>query len=155
METNKPQFSREVRFEMEKEVWNRYDLADNVELRIRAIIVKILMYRSTEDSSKINYTGEFTTITNIIPNEGFNLFGKPGNRSYTLDELNNAPTVEIEYKTINEDWNIYRLEDGTKLKTKLFVASVKRLSGLFDRYGVPLYNVNSSTVVNLDLFKKL
>jgi hypothetical protein len=153
METNIP-FSREVRFEIEKELWNRYDLADNVELRIRAILVKILKHRSTEDSSKMNYTGEFTTITNIIPNEGFNLFGKPSNRSYTLDELNNAPAEEIECKTIDEDWNIYRLEDSAKLKTKLFVASVKRLSGLFDRYGVPIYNVNSSTVVNLDPLKK-
>jgi len=50
--------------------------------------------------------------------DGFNLLGQPSpNKILTPKELADARSVEVNYKSIIEDWNVYRLEGGAKLKT--------------------------------------
>lgn len=66
--------------------------------------------------------------------------------------LIDSPKGEIEaedlgYKTIKEDWNIYDLEDGTRLRVKLVTAKISRGidpatgKALILPNGEPLYNV--------------
>ncbi len=84
--------------------------------------------------------------------DGFNLLGQPSpNKILTPKELADARSVEVNYKSIG---NVYRLEGGAKLKTKLVIASVKRLIELYDTHGMPLYNINAAAVTNLEPNKK-
>jgi hypothetical protein len=53
---------------------------------------------------------------------------------------------ELDFQEEKEYWNEYKLADGTTLKVKLILRSVKRL----DRYepdGTPIYVINSMNVV--------
>lgn len=57
---------------------------------------------------------------------------------------------ELEFETEREGWNIYILEDGTKVKLKSVAATIVRL----DEYlptGEPIYLVNASNVVATDV----
>jgi hypothetical protein len=118
-------------------------------------LVKILQIINEKDPTKIDYRGEYATISHVIPMDGFNLLGQPSpNKILTPKELADARSVEVNYKSIIEDWNVYRLEGGAKLKTKLVIASVKRLIELYDTHGMPLYNINAAAVTNLESNKK-
>ena len=77
---------------------------------------------------------------------------KPGLSKTRTITMIDGPTGQIQaedldYKTVREDWNIYELEDETRLKVKLVVAKISR--GLdpktnkpyFLPNGEPLYNV--------------
>jgi len=110
-------------------------------------LVKILQIINEKDPTKIDYRGEYATISHVIPMDGFNLLGQPSpNKILTPKELADARSVEVNYKSIIEDWNVYRLEGGAKLKTKLVVASVKGLIQLYDTHGMPcVHNVRNVT----------
>jgi len=61
---------------------------------------------------------------------------------------------EVEFEAERESWNIYVLEDGTKLRMKTVAASIVRL----DEYlpsGEPMYLVNASNVVATDVPEQL
>jgi hypothetical protein len=55
-------------------------------------------------------------------------------------------SVDLDFTEIEEHWNLYQLSDGTKLKVKLIVRGVKRLSQ-FEPDGTPIYLINSMNVV--------
>src|SRR5689334_3392610 len=142
---------KNVRFEIEKEVWNKYELSDSALLRVRVIMVKMLRKPNEKDSTKMDYNGEATTLVDIEPLEEFNLYGEPSNRVYLPQEIISSNSIDVNYKTITEDWNNYRLEDGTKIKTKQVLVSVKRLLDKYDLHGIPVYNINSTTIINVEL----
>lgn len=57
---------------------------------------------------------------------------------------------ELEFETEREGWNVYILEDGTRVKLKSVTATIVRL----DEYlptGEPIYLVNASNVVATDV----
>lgn len=139
----------EIEFEIEKEVWNRYELADNAELRIRAILIKLYQKPNPTDVTKIEYTGESKNITNVVPMKDYKLFGPPTNVVYPPQDLLNSKTVDVSFNTITEDWNVYRLNNGARIKTKLVVASIKRFLDKYDASGLPIYNIESTVVVNV------
>lgn len=68
---------------------------------------------------------------------------------------------DLEYETVKEDWNIYKLEDGTTLRAKLVVQKISR--GLADdgkaiRYnpdGEPFYNIRFTTITVADVPEEL
>jgi len=55
---------------------------------------------------------------------------------------------EVEFDTINEDWNEYKLKDGTTLKIKLVLIKVMRTDN-YDQFGDPVYMVNSQNIVKI------
>jgi len=57
-----------------------------------------------------------------------------------------AESVDLDFTEVEEHWNVYQLSDGTKLKVKLIVRGVKRLSQ-FEPDGTPVYLINSMNVV--------
>lgn len=146
MNTNNIPF-KEVEFEIEKEVWNRYELSDNAELRIRGVIIKILKGPDAPDPVQTPFTGEIKNLTNIVPMQGYALFGQKTNKTYSVEELQRARKVPVNFNTLVEDWNTYRLTDGSRIKTKLVVTQVQRLEGIFDAHGIPVYNVESTNIV--------
>jgi len=71
--------------------------------------------------------------------------GKPGVLS--PQELVSRETVEVQYVPYSEDWNIYRLANGNKLKIKLVVSSVFKVKDTHDHWGYPVYIVNSTNAI--------
>ncbi len=143
--------SNVIDFEVEREVWNRYEIpTDNVELRVRAVTTKFQRKPDPKDVSKFEYSGESTTISSVVPKKGFNLFGKPYDGFISQEQLNSARKVSVDFNTIMEDWNIYRLSDGKRVKMKLIVVNVFRLSDLYDPHGMPVYHFESTLAVSVN-----
>lgn len=155
----------EVDFEIEKEVWNVYELIDGqhrVTLRMRAILTTILrpkIMRVQEPPliglpkeaqpppqvPKDEFQMSFQNIV-VISRCPAELMGTP-TAPLPPSELNKLATEEIECTPFNEDWNIYTTENGVKLKIKLVVSSVKKANGHYDQFGYPLYVVQSANVI--------
>ena len=55
--------------------------------------------------------------------------------------------VDLDWKTVKEDWNIYKLEDGTTLKIKIILKGVRRLNR-YNPDGTPVYIVASQNIVS-------
>lgn len=56
--------------------------------------------------------------------------------------------IELDFRTIKEDWNEYEVEDGTKIKLKVIVGEIVR-TNRFDHEGNPIYVVRSGNVLLL------
>jgi hypothetical protein len=57
---------------------------------------------------------------------------------------------EIEFEAEREGWNIYIVQDGTKLKVKAVVGKIVRLDA-YKPDGEPVYLINSSLVTATDV----
>ncbi len=135
----------DVEFEIEKEVWNVYDLADGTRLKMRSVLTK-LQRRPGTKVGEFEYNAAFQNLvmTFVHPRNK----GPPG-RIYTDQELGSLPKEEVNFTTELEDWNIYTLSDGNRIKVKVVVASIQKVKqeGAFNIYGEPLYIANSTNVL--------
>jgi hypothetical protein len=69
---------------------------------------------------------------------------------------------DLKFETVKEDWNMYKLEDGTILRVKLVAGKISRgidpetgeIFYLEDK-GEPLYNITYSLVIIADVPKDL
>lgn len=68
----------------------------------------------------------------------------------------------LKFETINEDWNIYKLEDGTVLRVKIIAVNIIRgidpeTGDIFyiKERGEPLYNIRHQLVIASDVPKEL
>lgn len=57
-----------------------------------------------------------------------------------------ANSKDLDFEEIEENWNTYKLSDGTTLKVKLVLRGVKRLKR-YEADGTPIYIINSINVV--------
>ncbi len=57
---------------------------------------------------------------------------------------------EVEFETEKDVWNVYKLTDGTRVKIKAILVSVAKLDE-FDAVGNPVYLVNASPAVGIDV----
>jgi len=55
--------------------------------------------------------------------------------------------VDVDFETVREEWNEYKLKDGTTLKVKLILAGVMRSEKQYLPNGDPVYFVTSQNVV--------
>lgn len=66
-----------------------------------------------------------------------------------IDYLGKKANGEVvDFDVEKEAWNVYSLQDGTKLKMKSVVAQVIRLEGEYNPQGDPVYVVNSQNIVS-------
>ena len=56
----------------------------------------------------------------------------------------------IDFETVREEYNIYRVGDGSTIKMKTVVTSIIRTSE-FNPQGEPIYLINSQNVVVADV----
>jgi len=63
--------------------------------------------------------------------------------------------VEMEFKSIKEDWNEYQINDGTIVRLKVVVTNVARITDKYDNDGNPIYVVKSSNVLSISAPEKL
>lgn len=57
--------------------------------------------------------------------------------------------TDVDFTTVNEDWNEYRLEDGTILKFKTVVSSIIRTENYDPMTGDPVYHVRSTNMLRV------
>jgi hypothetical protein len=135
----------DVDFEIEREVWNAYDLVDGTRLKARSVLFKLLR-TPTSKVGEFKYNASFQNVVTA--------FVHPRNKAssgkaYIQQEIDAFPKEEVNFTTDYEDWNIYKLPDGTRLKTKLVVSSIFKVKqeGVFNVFGEPIYVVNWTNVV--------
>jgi hypothetical protein len=63
--------------------------------------------------------------------------------------------VEMDFKTIKEEWNEYQLNDGSIIRMKLVVTNIVRVPDQYDNVGNPIYVVRSSNVLTVSAPEKL
>ena len=61
-----------------------------------------------------------------------------------------VPGEEVEFEAERENWNVYIVHDGTKLKLKAVVGKIVRLDA-WKPDGEPVYVVQSSTILTTDV----
>ncbi len=56
---------------------------------------------------------------------------------------------QVDFEVIREDWNEYRLEDGTVLKFKTIVTDIIRTEDHDPTTGNPIYHVRSTNILRV------
>ena len=63
----------------------------------------------------------------------------------------NVPATSLDFESINDEWNEYRLEDGTTLKLRTVVAEIVSIDGKKSADGSPVYQVKSGNVLHIEV----
>jgi len=63
--------------------------------------------------------------------------------------------IDLDFKTINEDWNEYQVADGTIVRLKTVVTNIVKVPEKYDNAGNPVYIVKSSNVLSISAPEKL
>lgn len=141
-----------IDFDVIKEDWNLYKIEDGTILKLKLVFIKVIREGVDSVGNPI-YSINSQNVVGIIPPK--ELMGPPSNRSYTPQEIADSIVKEdLKFEVIREDWNEYKLKDGTTLYIKPVVTMVSRTS-LFDRRGEPIYNVQSQIIIKERIPKEL
>ena len=57
---------------------------------------------------------------------------------------------KMDFKPIDENWSLYRLEDGTVVKLRLIVSEIFKLPGADPLTGMPQFLAKSSNVMAVE-----
>jgi len=161
IEKSVPPTAKFIGFEIKKEDWDKYKLADGSSLKARFILTGVLMDRTIDEIRRM--------LKEVAPNEvpkiGFglrshslfateppqNLRGTPSGRRYSMEELRNSIVKEdIDFETLKSTWNSYQLENGISLKCRLSPTIISR-TDKFDEGGMPIYIIDSTADVKVTM----
>lgn len=140
-----------INFVAESEPWNYYELEDKTILKTRFILIKVILDGVDEANNPIYSFNSDTILGALVPDE---LTGEPHRKAYTLKERMNAIEKVVKFKTKKEDWNKYKLADGTLLEVKLALVKVTRTT-LYDARGDRLYLINTQPLFKVTTAKEL
>lgn len=56
---------------------------------------------------------------------------------------------EVDFENEKEEWNVYKLADGSTLKVKLVLVNVVRSRDKYDPLGNPIYGITSQNIVKV------
>lgn len=123
----------EVDFEIQNLSLSKYELEDGTILRICEIPNKIFRAQNPDDSTKPSYIIAWQTNISAIVKP--NLKGVPSKEKFDpkTDKL-----MEIEFIPLKEPINYFWLGDGTIIKSRIIVNSIKRAEKR-NQYGEPIY----------------
>lgn len=63
--------------------------------------------------------------------------------------------LDMDFKSIKEDWNEYQINDGTIVRMKVVVVNIAKLTDKYDNEGNPVYIVKTSNVLAISAPEKL
>jgi len=133
-----------VDFDIAKEDWNEYKLEDETLLKIKFLLIKVVKSNEYDDVGNPVYSTNSQNIIGVFSPK--HLRGTPDERKYSPEELSSSIVKEdLGFETIKENWNVYRLKDGTTLSIKLVLSSLSRTSK-FDSRGEPIYIVQTQPI---------
>ncbi len=126
-------------FEVVKEPWNRYELAEGSILKTRLVLTKVT---KDEQDTRVNaYSFDFQNIAVVLTGER----GQPSSKSFSQEEIRAATAKEIQHQTISEEPNEYSVNDGAHIRIKSSVYRVTKTS-LFDKSGKPIYWIDFNQI---------
>jgi hypothetical protein len=137
---------KEFEFKIIKEDWFIYKLKDGSILKVKPVLVKVFETDQVGPDGKkiLAFMGQ--NIVTVRSPE--NLKGTPTlplphpTEALKLDK----EEVEIDEHIYDPQWNIYELENGEKIKTKIVITHVYRIKGKYAETGDPYYVIQSVTV---------
>ena len=139
-------------FDVLHEPWNRYRVSDGSMLYSRVIVVQIVKPGQYDIYGKPQYGILANNLSSLrAPKE---LRGSPTLQPPSAEQLGNYIVEDVNIEPISEDWSSYRCADGTTIKVKGFVTSIKRTS-VYDGLGEPLYIINTQNIIKDDVPKNL
>lgn len=136
----------EMEFKVEEEDWNEYELEDDVRIKGRILLAKLM--RDPNDPKKMSF--------DITPPK-WAVFAPPHLRGKPSLVLIKDPVKQKSHKKYkvhidknHEPWNIYRiLRTGQEVKIKLTVDEIIRFDNAFDQNGSPFYTVPNGISVSI------
>jgi hypothetical protein len=146
-----------IGFEVERENWNKYRLEDKTILKTKFILInafaekgykeKIQKARAEKRKEDFGFKFQPTTVTGVEAPP--NLIGTPCSQRFTIQELESSVVKDdIDFETIAQTWNIYKLADDLVMKVRNAPMSVRRTSK-FDSEGLPIYLVDFTADVKI------
>ncbi len=147
----------QVDFDVEREQWNKYRLDDKTILKTKFVLINVFFekgfkakaqkVKGMKDKFPVGFRFQSSNVIGVQVQS--NVIGTPDNRLYTYQELQAFVTKEdMDFQTINETWNIYRLPENVVMKVKISPVDVKKTSK-FDTLGIPIYLVESSADIKI------
>lgn len=125
-----------LKFEPIREPWNTYETEDGAIIKVKVLLVKLM----PDPESKNSYVLNTSNVVGIEAKP--ELRGQPTLKPGQIPEIQEK---EVKYRTVSEEWNEYRLENGETLKLKLVIAEISKGKG-YDSYGEPIYNIMSAII---------
>jgi hypothetical protein len=141
----------ELDFEVIKEPWNKYNLTDGSNLKLRYVLTKVR--RKMAEKSKPSYALKSQNVVESY-NVPINLLGPPAKVPLSPDELKSAAKQEIGFTTLFEEWAEYLVEDGTRIRVKVSLLEVFRTEKT-NPDGEPIYIANHSMTLTVKPSKTL
>jgi hypothetical protein len=136
--------TKEVDFMVLKEDWSRYFVNYCTELRIRAVVRKILEAGPYNPNGYPNFGIEsINAVSAIVPDK---LKRQP---STTILDLNTAQGQEMGFMIHDEKWQEYQTTDGFKVMVKPVLVKVWKYES-YNSLGEPIYNVNIQNIINAE-----
>ena len=127
-------------FDTLKEDWNWYSLKDETRIKVKLIVVNVIKSDSTFD---VNTEKVFGVVS--PPDK----MGLRTDQRHSQEELSRSIIEDdLDFSTIKEDWNSYKLPDGTILKAKLALTKVSKTSK-YDHAGDPFYVFQSAPLFKI------
>jgi hypothetical protein len=144
--TSAPRIVKELDFKIIKEDWFVYKLKDGSILKVKPVLVRVFETDQVDPEGKkiLAFVGQ--NIVTVRSPE--NLKGTPTlplpppTDALKLDK----EEIEIDEPIYDPQWNIYELENGEKIKTKIVITHVYRIKGKYSEMGDPYYVIQSTTV---------
>ncbi|SNQ59904.1 hypothetical protein [Candidatus Methanoperedens nitratireducens] len=130
--------SRYIGFKTLNEVWNEYELEDGTIIKVKFILIKIIKENTA-------FTLNSQIVTGAIPPQ--DLIGTPSQGVFSPQELTQSiEKKDMQFKPTKEDWNVYELNDKSKLSVKPILVSISR-TNKHDQHGEPIYAVQTQQIV--------
>ena len=138
--------AKDLEFTVQRESWGTYEVDDDVLVRTRAILLKLLKIPG-EGGKPPTYVPNAAVL--LATDAPFKQRRAPTSPPPGPEQVHAAEKTEAQFRSIDEPWNEYLYEDdGTQLlRVKLVVSGVSRVTGLYDGFGCPIYQVSHATVV--------
>ena len=61
----------------------------------------------------------------------------------------------VRFQPVQEQWNEYELEDGSRIRARLIAAEVLRVRDAYDKEGNPIYILRSQNFVHVEAADQL
>ncbi|MCK4478865.1 hypothetical protein KAU88_10145 [Candidatus Bathyarchaeota archaeon] len=149
-----------MKFDVEREDWNLYELEDSTILRAKFVLTSVWFNTKLQELAKKIKKGQRPD-----PGLGFrarNLFaveplarfrGQPDSKAYSPKELEQfVEKKDMDFETLKETWNVYKMENGVIMKVRMSPISVNR-TAKFDNGGLRIYSVHADADVKVEFPK--
>jgi hypothetical protein len=137
-------YPEDVNFRVRSENWNTYDLGDDITLKTKVMLVKILKPQgiSLDKVKEFNFQISPIQMAIFCPNKRK---GTPSTQELTPEILEESIVRDADPKIIQEIPNEYELDNGTILRIRAVFTRVA-ITDKFSADGTPVVSVNIQIV---------